>query len=103
MFTRSCQLAISLLDGRVLDIRVAGGHLDRLVVEHPLDHWQRHAVVDHARAEVMAEPVRVNAARQPPVAVADLRPAHVALDQLADGAHIEMLLAADLTAVTTLA
>ena len=61
------------LDGVVVEVRVAGGHPDRAVLEHPLDHRQRHAVIDQAGAEVVTEPVRMNPARQPPAAVTDLR------------------------------
>ena len=37
------------------EARVLGGHLQRLVVEPPLDHRERHAVVEQARPEVMTE------------------------------------------------
>ena len=88
------------LDGLVVKVRVAGGHPNRAVIEHPLDHRQRHAVVDQAGAEVMTEPVRMQPARQPPAAVTDLRDQHVALEHVTDPPDRHVMLAAGGTSAT---
>jgi hypothetical protein len=75
--------ALVLLAQRlVVQLRVVGRHGDRGVVEEPLDHGQRHAVVDHAGAEVVAERVGVNPGREAPVAIANVGLADVAAQQL---------------------
>jgi hypothetical protein len=50
-----------------VQVGVAAGHFDRRVVEHLLDHRERHTVVDHARAEVMAKQGRVTRLASSPV------------------------------------
>ena len=70
----------------VVQLGVAGRHVDRGVVEQLLDHRQRHAVVDHAGAEVVAEGVGVDPGREVPVAAANVGLADVAAQELVHGA-----------------
>ena len=70
------------------------------MIEHPLDHRQRHPLVDQAGAEVMAEPVRMQPDSQPPAAVTDLRRVDVALEHVPDPADRHVMLAARDTAAT---
>ena len=80
MLMRSCQRRDLAAQRVVVQVGVAGGHLDRGVVEHLLDDRQRDAVVDHAGGEVVAKQVRVHPAGELSVAVADVGLADVALD-----------------------
>ena len=52
-----------LLDRFIVQPRVMRGHLERPVVQHLLNHYERNLLVDHARPHVVAKQVRVQAER----------------------------------------